>query len=130
MIPVMQDTQKDQLSSAKQFEWKEYDLRKKIQTQIQKISENGLGTGGYPEQLIQNQVACAFQSVSNNGPNGSKKEKETGIPLVITYHPRPKDLSSLVSRFACNAIVVDAILSPLVSSLKIATIKTQYQIIQ
>ena len=30
MIPVMQDTQKDQLSSAKQFEWKEYDLRKKI----------------------------------------------------------------------------------------------------
>ena len=28
----------------------------------------------------------------------SQQEKETGIPLVTTYHPRPKDLSSLIKR--------------------------------
>ena len=36
---------------------------------------------GYLEQLIKNQIA---------------REKETGIPLVTTYHPRLKDLSSLI----------------------------------
>ena len=51
---------------------------------------------GYPEQLIENQVACAFQSASNNSANNSKREKETGIPLVTTYHPRLKDLSSSI----------------------------------
>ena len=53
---------------------------------------------GYPEQLIKNQVARALQSASNNSANRSKQEKETGIPLVTTYHPRPKDLSSLIKR--------------------------------
>ena len=53
---------------------------------------------GYPEQLIKNQVARALQSASNNSANRSKQEKETGIPLVTTYHPRLKDLSSLVKR--------------------------------
>ena len=43
---------------------------------------------GYPEQLIKNQVARAFQSASNNSANRSKQEKETEIPLVATYHPR------------------------------------------
>ena len=97
--------------------------KKDLDSNIENIRE-WFRKRGYPEQLIKNQVACAFHSASNNSANRSKQEKETGIPLVITYHPRPKDLSSLVSRFACNAIVVDAILSPLVSSLKIATIKT------
>ena len=54
---------------------------------------------GYPEQLIKNQVARAFQSASNNSANNnSKREKETGIPLVTTYYPRLKDLSSLIKR--------------------------------
>ena len=54
--------------------------------------------GGYPEQLIKNQVARALLSSSNNSANRSKQEKETGIPLVTTYHPRLKDLSSLIKR--------------------------------
>ena len=46
--------------------------------------------------MIKNQVAHALQSASNNSANRSKQEKETGIPLVTTYHPRLKDLSSLI----------------------------------
>ena len=53
---------------------------------------------GYPEQLIKNQVARAFQSARSNSANNSKREKETGIPIVITYHTRLKDLSSLIKR--------------------------------
>ena len=53
---------------------------------------------GYPEQLIKNQVARAFQSTSNSSANNNKQEKETGIPLVTTYHPRLKDLSSLIKK--------------------------------
>ena len=52
----------------------------------------------YPEQLIKNQVARAFQSARNNSANNSKREKETGIPLVTTYHPRLKDLRNLIKR--------------------------------
>ena len=48
--------------------------------------------------MIKNQVARALQSTSNNSANRSKQEKETGIPLVTTYHPRLKDLSSLIKR--------------------------------
>ena len=48
--------------------------------------------------MIKNQVARAFQSASNNSANNSKREKETGILLVTTYHPRLKDLSSLIKR--------------------------------
>ena len=51
---------------------------------------------GYPEQLIKNQVARAFQSTSANSANNSKREKE--IPLVTTYQPRLKDLSSFIKR--------------------------------
>ena len=51
---------------------------------------------GHPEQLIKNQVAHAFHFASNNSANNSKREKETGIPLVTTYHPRLEDLSSLI----------------------------------
>ena len=53
---------------------------------------------GYPEQLIKNQVARAFQSARDNSANNSKREKETGIPLVTTYHTRVKDLGSLIKR--------------------------------
>ena len=53
---------------------------------------------GYPEQLIKNQVDRALQFASNNSANRSKQEKETGIPLVTTYHPRLKDLSSFIKR--------------------------------
>ena len=42
----------------------------------------------YPEQLIKDQVARAFQSASNNSASNSKREKETGVPLVTTYHLR------------------------------------------
>ena len=52
----------------------------------------------YPEQLIKNQVALAFQSPSNNNANNSKQEKETGTPLVTTYHPGLKDLISLIKK--------------------------------
>ena len=52
----------------------------------------------YPEQLIKNQAARPLQSASNNSANRSKQEKETGIPLVTTYNPRLKDLSSLTKR--------------------------------
>ena len=51
---------------------------------------------GYPEQLIKDQVAGAFQSASNNSANNNKQEKETDVPLVTTYHPRLKDLNSLI----------------------------------
>ena len=37
-------------------------------------------------------------SASNNSANNSKQEKETGVPLVTTYHPRHKDLNSLIKR--------------------------------
>ena len=50
----------------------------------------------YPEQLIKEQVALTLQSVSNNSANNSKQRKDTGVPLVTTYHPRLKDLSSLI----------------------------------
>ena len=42
----------------------------------------------YPEQLIKDQVARAFQSASHNSASNSKREKETGVPLVTTYHLR------------------------------------------
>ena len=48
--------------------------------------------------MIKNQVARAFHSARNNSANNSKREKETGIPLVTTFHPRLKDLSSLIKR--------------------------------
>ena len=48
--------------------------------------------------MIKNEVAGAFQSGSNNSANNSKQGKETGIPLVTTYHPRLKNLSSLIKR--------------------------------
>ena len=48
--------------------------------------------------MIKNQVARPLQSASNNSANRSKQEKETGIPLVNTYNPRLKDLSSLTKR--------------------------------
>ena len=48
--------------------------------------------------MIQNQVAGAFQSASNKSGNRSNQEKETSIPLVTTYHPRLKDISSLIKR--------------------------------
>ena len=48
--------------------------------------------------MIKNQLARAFQSASNNSANNSNQEKETGIPLVTTYHPRLKDLSSLIKK--------------------------------
>ena len=51
---------------------------------------------GYPEQMIKDQVARAFQSVSNNSASNNKWEKETGVPLVSTYHSRLKDISSLI----------------------------------
>ena len=51
---------------------------------------------GYPEQLIKSQVTRAFQSASNNSANNSKQE--TSIPLVTTYYPRLKGLSSLIKR--------------------------------
>ena len=53
---------------------------------------------GYLEQLIKDQVARAFESASNNSSNNSKQEKETGVPLVTYYHPRLKDLNSLIKR--------------------------------
>ena len=52
----------------------------------------------YPEQLIKNEVARALQSASNKRANRSKQEKWAGIPLVTTYPPRLKDLSSLIKR--------------------------------
>ena len=48
--------------------------------------------------MIKNQVARALQSASNNSANRSKQGKETDVPLVTTYHPRLKDLSSLIKR--------------------------------
>ena len=48
--------------------------------------------------MVKNQVARAFQSASNNSANNSKQEKETGIPLFTTYHPRFIDLSSLIKK--------------------------------
>ena len=39
---------------------------------------------GYPEQFNKDQVARAFQSASNNSASNSKREKETGVPLVTT----------------------------------------------
>ena len=48
--------------------------------------------------MIKNQVARALQSTSNNSANRSKQEKETGISLVTTYHPRLKGLSGLIKR--------------------------------
>ena len=49
-------------------------------------------------RVNENQVARALQSASNNSANRSKQWKETGISLVTTYHPRLKDLSSLIKR--------------------------------
>ena len=51
-----------------------------------------------PEQLIKSQVARTLQSASNNSANRNKQGKETGIPLVTTYHPRLKHLSNLIKR--------------------------------
>ena len=48
--------------------------------------------------MIKSQVTRAFQSARNNSANNSMQEKETGISLVTTYHPRLKDLSSLIKR--------------------------------
>ena len=48
----------------------------------------------YPEQLIRDQMARAFQSGSNNTINNNNQEKKTSVPLVTTYHPRLKDLNS------------------------------------
>ena len=53
---------------------------------------------GYPEHWIKDQVARAFQSASNNSANNSKQFKETDVPLVTTYYPRLKDLSSLIKK--------------------------------
>ena len=50
---------------------------------------------GYPEQPIKKQVARALQFTSNNSASNNKQEKETGIPLITTYHPKPNDISSL-----------------------------------
>ena len=43
-------------------------------------------------------MTWVFQSASNNITNNSKQEKETGVPLVTTYHSRLKDFSSLIKR--------------------------------
>ena len=48
--------------------------------------------------MIKDQVARALQSVSNISASNSKREKETGVPLGTTYHPRLKDLSGLIKR--------------------------------
>ena len=48
--------------------------------------------------MIKDQVASALQSVSNISVSNGKREKETGVPLGTTYHPRLKDLSSLIKR--------------------------------
>ena len=43
-------------------------------------------------------MACAFQSASSNSANIRKQEKDTGPPLVTTFHQRLKDLNSLIKR--------------------------------
>ena len=48
--------------------------------------------------MIKDQVASALQSVSNISVSNGKREKETGVPLGTTYHPRLKDLSSFIKR--------------------------------
>ena len=48
--------------------------------------------------MIKDQVAIALQSVSNISVSNGKREKETGVPLGTTYHPRLKDLSSFIKR--------------------------------
>ena len=65
---------------------------------MQRILRNGLGKGVIQKQLIKNQVTRAFQSASSNSANNSKRQKETGMPLVTTYHPRLKDFSSFIKR--------------------------------
>ena len=52
----------------------------------------------YPEQFIKEIVACALQSACHNSPNNNKQEKEIGVLLVTTYHPKLKDLNSLIKR--------------------------------
>ena len=42
---------------------------------------------GHPEQLIKEQVA----RTPNNNANNSQQEKEIGVSLVTTHHPRLKD---------------------------------------
>ena len=65
---------------------------------MQRILRNGLGKQVIQKQLIKNQVTRAFQSASSNNANNSKREKETGMPLVITYPQRLKDFSSFIKR--------------------------------
>ena len=48
--------------------------------------------------IKEDHAAREFQSTSNNSANNSKREKETGVPLVTTYHPKLQDLSSLIKR--------------------------------
>ena len=72
-------------------------FKKNLHSNVENLKE-WFRKRGYPEQLIKNQVARAFHSASNNSANNSKREKEAGIPLVTTYHPRLKDLSSLIKK--------------------------------
>ena len=65
---------------------------------MQRILRNGLGKGVIQKQLIKNQVTRAFQSASSNSANNSKREKETGMPLVTTFHPRLKNFSGFIKR--------------------------------
>ena len=48
--------------------------------------------------MIKNQVAREFQSKSNSSANNNKQGKETDIPLITIYHPRLKDISSLIKK--------------------------------
>ena len=57
------------------------------------VQENGLS-----RTVDKDKVVRAFQSASNDSNNNSTNEKETGFPLFTTYHPRFKDLSSLIKR--------------------------------
>ena len=95
-FPSCSTTNKDQLSSAKNFDWEEYALEKSyLDWNVENLRE-WFGKRSYPEQLIKRQVARALQPASNNSDNNSKQLKEVGVPLVTTYHSRIRDLNSLI----------------------------------
>ena len=93
MIPVMQNTLKDQLPAAKHSTEKNMSENSDLDSNVVNLKE-WFRKMGYPEQLINTQVAPALPSASNKSATNSKQGKESGVLLVTTYHSRLKDLNS------------------------------------
>ena len=89
-------TSKNQLFIVKGYEFKDCLSSLGFEKHIQTI-RSWFGKRGYPKKRVDNQLRKVIENRLEQLP-GHQAKHGTGVPLVVTYHPRLHDLSRMIRK--------------------------------